>query len=462
MHSIKNKLQNEGLRIVKLLQQNGFKAFWVGGTVRSLVLNQPIDNLDIATSAHPEETERILNEKGFSTKPVGKAYGTILAAIKSGPIEITTFRREGKYIYRRRPEKVTYIDDYLEDSLRRDFTINAMYYNPVTKELFDPQGGQKDIARKLLRFVGDPRKRIDEDALRMLRGVRFYTELGFKIEKNSHAAIKTRAKYITQISGERVKQELDGILKSENRVQGFKMLDKLGLLRFIMPEVSSLKNVWHKSKHYHLEGSVFMHSLMTLENIKSGNHLLAYAALFHDSGKGQTAVPRKKEEGIVNSFPNHENVSADLFGEFSKRIKMGRKESDLVLWITKMHMKRISFTKDMSEDKKIQLASHKYFPELIELWRADALSNLRKSDENIIPGIPIAYTEGMKMLAIIKSKKKLIEILTDGDLIMKYAKISSGPAVGKIKNVIRLKILSNEIKNKDDVKIFLRYFIKNT
>lgn len=458
----KTGLEKSGLRIVKLLQQDDFKAFWVGGTVRSLLLNQKIDNLDIATSAKPDETELLMNKNGFNTKPLGKAFGTILVVTKFGPIEITTFRKEGRYLDRRHPETVTYIDDYNIDSTRRDFTINAMYYNPITKVILDPQNGQIDLQRKLLKFVGNPKQRIDEDALRMLRAVRFYTQLGFKIEKNSFAAIKTRAKYIQQISGERVKSEIDKILTSWNKSAGLRKLDELGILRFIMPEVTDLKKMWHKSKIYHLEGSVFEHTMLVAQNIKNGNPLLAYAALFHDTGKHLTAVPKKKEEGVVNSFPNHENISGDLFLNFAKRFKFSRKDTNLILWITQMHMKRISFVKDMSEDKKIQLASHKYFPELLELWKADAISKLMRVDDKIIPALPYGYKEGIKLLRIINTKKKIVERLTDGKIIMRYAKIPPGPMIGRLKKIISKKIFSNEIKNRKDLIIFLKSYAKNT
>jgi tRNA nucleotidyltransferase/poly(A) polymerase len=457
-----NQLQREGLRIVKLLKSGGFKAFWVGGTVRDMLLKRKIDNLDIATSARPEQTEVSLNRAGYNTKPVGKIYGTILSITKTGPIEITTFRREGRYVYRRRPEEVTYIDDYLEDSARRDFTINAMYYDPVKKDLLDPQNGQKDIQRKLLKFVGDPKKRIDEDALRMMRAVRLSVQLEFKLEKNSYAAIKTRAKYIQDISGERIKMELDKILSSENKEQGIRLLDELGLLRFIMPEVVALKQIWHKSKMYHLEGSAFEHTLLALRHMPTGQTALSYAALFHDAGKALTATPRQKEEGLVNSFPNHENVSAELFKAFAERLRFSRKEADEVLWITKMHMKRVAFIKDMSEDKKIQLVRHKYFPELLQVWRADSMANLRLMDGKITPGNAHAYKEGVKMLANIETKKKLIEKLATGKMIMTHAKISSGPKVGAIKSRLEKFILNGKIKTLRDAKTFLKNFKNNT
>ncbi|MDP3763552.1 MAG: CCA tRNA nucleotidyltransferase, partial [bacterium] len=245
-----NKLEKAGFKIAKLLQanyaltrpvghplpqgerdnlkRNYYKAFYVGGFGRNKVLKLESDNMDIATDALPDQVEQILNKAKIKTKAVGKKFGTILAIVDSFPIEITTFRQESRYSDNRHPDQDQFIKDYLNDAKRRDYTINAFYYDPIKKKLYDPANGQKDIKLKLLRFVGDPKKRIDEDGLRMLRGVRLATQLGFKLEKNSFAAIKTRAKYIQGVSGERIKAELDKILLSENRSAGLELLDKIG------------------------------------------------------------------------------------------------------------------------------------------------------------------------------------------------------------------------------------------
>ncbi|MEO8065224.1 MAG: hypothetical protein ABI643_00005, partial [Candidatus Doudnabacteria bacterium] len=192
---LNNKLEKAGLKVVKLLHAHSFQAFWVGGIVRNMLLKRESDNVDIATDATPEEIEKILSKEKILVKPIGKKFGSILAIVDEFPVEITTFRSEGRYSDNRHPDRVEFIKDYLDDAKRRDFTINAFYFDPVKKELYDPANGLKDLKGKILRFVGDPKKRIDEDALRMLRGVRLATQLGFKLEKNSFASIKTRAKY---------------------------------------------------------------------------------------------------------------------------------------------------------------------------------------------------------------------------------------------------------------------------
>jgi tRNA nucleotidyltransferase/poly(A) polymerase len=461
-HPNNKSWENEGLKIAKLLSRGGFQAFFVGGTVRDMLLGRQLHDLDIATSAPPDKTEKILGKGGYSTKAYGKGYGTIMAVAKPGPIEITTFRKEGRYVNRRRPETVTYVGDYAEDSRRRDFTINSMYMDPQSGEILDPQLGQRDIKRKLVKFVGDPRKRIDEDALRMLRAVRLAMQLGFALERNSFAAIKTRAKYIQQITGERIKAELDKMLALPDKEAAVRLLDRAGLLRFVMPEVYALKKISHKSRTYHLEGSVFEHTMLVLKNVRPGDVRMGYAALYHDTGKALTATPREKPEGLVNSFPNHEFVSAELFGKFAQRMRFGAQDRDFILWITKMHMKQFVFSKGMSQDKKVELATHKLFPELIEFWRADQAGKLVMHEGKVVPAKSTARAEALKLLAKINSKKKILDQVADGDLVMREAGLSEGRRVGEIKNVLATKIVYGEIKNLLDAKKFLNALRKNT
>ncbi len=221
-----NKLHKAGLKVAKLLQQNSFQAFWVGGVVRDILLKYKSDNIDIATDALPDEVEKILRKAKIRYGALGKHFGTIMAIVKKVPVEITTFRTEGRYSNKRHPDKIVFIKDFLQDAKRRDFTINALYFDPVTKEFFDPTNGIKDLGLKLIRFIGDPKKKIDEDALRMLRGVRLATQLNFKLEKNTFAAIKTRAKYIQGLSINQINKETEKI-SDEN------LLKQTGLMKFI-------------------------------------------------------------------------------------------------------------------------------------------------------------------------------------------------------------------------------------
>src|SRR3989344_9414927 len=326
----KSEINRAGIRTVTLLQTQGFQAFWVGGIVRNILLKRESDNIDIATDATPDQIENVLNQAEIKTKPVGKEFGSILAIVDTFKIEITTFRAEGRYSDNRHPDKVEFIREYLDDAKRRDFTINALYFDPVKKELYDPTGGIKDLGLKLLRFVGDPKKRIDEDGLRMLRGVRLATQLQFKLEKNSFAAIKTRAKYIQYISGERVKAELDKILLSDNRSEGIRLLEKISLLKFISPDLDNMKKVFSTSKIFHLEGDKLTHSLMVADALKIKDLELIYAALFHDVGKVE--IRTKPGHKWIDVFLEHIEAGIKIFEKFAVLMKFSVQSRDKVIW----------------------------------------------------------------------------------------------------------------------------------
>ena len=462
---INTDLEKAGLKVVKLLKASNYQAFWVGGIVRNNLLKRKSDNIDIATDATPDQVEKILLKQKIKIKPVGKQFGSILAILNIFPIEITTFRSESCYSDNRHPDQVEFIKDYLNDAKRRDFTINALYFDPVTKELFDPTGGIKDLKDKLLRFIGDPKKRIDEDALRMLRGVRFATQLGFsavggpasgwKFEKNSFAAIKTRAKYIQQISGERVKAELDKILLSEKRVGGLILLDKSGLLKFIVPQIERIKNFSHKSKLYHLEGTIFDHTLLALSKAKNEGLDMLYAILFHDIGKPETGKKVLKEEGWVISTKGHAQASADIFIRFAKKLRFPRINTYRIEWLIRNHMHMVDFA-TMNVSKQLDLANNPAFGLLLKHWQYDEIATKRKNylDDHHKKFLK-SLRAGKKLLKIFLQKKKLIAKYAKGAVVMRVKKLEPGPKVGEMVNKVIVGIVLGKIKNERDLKRYL-------
>ncbi len=452
-----NKLDQAGLKVVKLLAAAGFQAFWVGGIVRDKLLKRQSDNMDIATDAQPDDVEKILQQAKIRVKPVGKQFGSILAIVDSSPVEITTFRKEGRYSDKRHPDWVEFIKEYLNDAKRRDFTINALYFDPIKKQLYDPANGLKDIKGKLLRFVGDPKKRIDEDALRMLRGVRLATQLGFKLEKNSFAAIKTRAKFIQSVSGERVKAELDKILISGNRVLGIDMLDKTGLLRFIIPELYILKNVFHGSKKYHLEGSVFDHTKLVVGNVEIISLPLIYAALFHDIGKVMKPIRKFKSGEWVHSYHGHWNKSFEIFQAYAPRLRFSKADQKLTGWLIKHHDIWTDFL-DMKTKNQLALVSHPGFELMIELWRADLAGTVRQGHDQDLRASRRQETQalGKKMLKRFKQAQFLIRRLARGNLIMKYSDLKPGKQLGQKIEDIKVQIILGKIKSEEDLKQYLK------
>ncbi len=450
------KLFNTGSKIVRMITEHHHLAFFVGGVVRNMLLKRESDNIDIATDAVPDEVERMMKAAGYKPKPVGKKFGTILIIADSIPVEITTFRAEGRYSDNRHPDQVQFIKDYLADAKRRDFTINALYYDPIKKQIFDPTNGQKDLKSKLIKFVGDPKKRIDEDALRMLRGVRLATQLGFKIEKNTFAAIKTRAKYIQGISGERVRMELDKILSSDAASDGLKLLQQTGLLRFIIPEFEKLKTVTHHSKKYHLEGDIATHLFKAVEILKIKNLALSYAALFHDTGK--VLKPQKVYEGKdwKYSFKGHVQLSGEIFQAFAQKFKVSNEIKKTVLFLIAEHDNRQWFLAQ-SERKQIEFMLKQTQPELlVELWRADSGANLRYEDGKLVWGTSRVMPTAMKILRLISKTKKHFEKLASGELVMKYSHLKPGRELGQKILDVKIQIVLGKIKNETDLKKFLQ------
>jgi tRNA nucleotidyltransferase (CCA-adding enzyme) len=436
----KDEIAKAGLDMVRLLNMKNYQAFFVGGFVRDLFTKKVSDNVDIATDALPSEVEKILDAQKIHYKQIGKKFGTILALPKGLLVEITTFRREGRYSDQRHPDQVEFIRDYLDDAKRRDFTINAMYLNPVSRELFDPVGGKKDLNAKIIRFVGDPKKRIDEDPLRMLRAVRFATTLGFKLERNTFAAIKTRAKLIQGVSGERIKQELDKILLNEKRSAGILLMDSLGLLRFILPEIAGLKKVRHSSKEYHLEGDMLTHTLNVIDLLPEDLDLL-YAGLFHDTGKLNISQIEIVDGHKITRHRGHQVESAKIFRNFSKKIPFSKRSKSLIDWMIIHHDDRGNF-RDAKITKQIKYAIHPDFANLLELWAADSSGNLRlQKDGSIAPGKSTAVNIGKKLLKKIISSQHLIEEFASGKFIIQVTKIKPSIRVGQISEKIKIKIL---------------------
>lgn len=452
----KTKLEKAGLKATNLLTQAGFQSFWVGGVVRNLLLKLPSQDIDMATDATPDAVERVFKKAKYKTVPVGKEFGSILVIVDGEKIEITTFRKEGKYNDARHPDLVDFVQDYIQDASRRDFTINAFYFDPISKFLYDPTNGMKDLKGKLIRFIGDARDRIDEDYLRMLRAVRLSVQIGFRIEDRSYAAIKHRVKHIQRISGERVKAELDKMMVSPKAGEGIRLLEKIGLLKHISPELDEVKHVFHNSKMYHLEGDTLTHSIMVMEAIQSDDLDLKYAALFHDAGKVSTGKKVFKNGEEVFSFRGHVDISGKIFSEFAKRYKFSRQATQKILWLIALHDSKKEFMA-MDNAGKVEQASNPYFPLLLDIWQADLEGNITTAaNESNKKAKYLGYIQGKKMAVRINRMKKVLDRLADGKIIMKEKNIPAGKNIGKILRDVRAEIVFGKIKNISDLKKYLK------
>ncbi|MEK7333748.1 MAG: CCA tRNA nucleotidyltransferase [Candidatus Binatota bacterium] len=359
--------KEKAISVIKRLREKGYEAYLAGGCVRDYLLRKTPQDYDIATEAKPEAIQEIFPK----TIAVGTQFGVILVILDGDPFEVATFRHDGPYLDGRRPSHVRFAT-MQEDILRRDFTINGMMYDPIADQVIDLIGGREDLGRRLVRAIGDPRERFREDRLRMARAVRFAASLGFTIEEGTFRAIQEQAPTITQISWERIGDEVTRILTEGEARRGFELLDETRLLQVIFPEIEAMKGV-DQSPDFHPEGDVFVHTLLVLEqisNLKSQiSESLAYGCLLHDIAKPACV----KREGERITFYGHSEKGAEMAVEILKRLKRSGAVWERVAYLVKFHLRH-------TQAPKMRLSTLKRFlgeegiEELLELTRIDALS----------------------------------------------------------------------------------------
>jgi putative nucleotidyltransferase with HDIG domain len=355
--------KEKAIAIIKSLREAGYESYLAGGCVRDMLLGKTPQDYDISTNAKPDEVVRIFPK----TVPVGAQFGVILVIVEGQPFEVASFRHDGPYLDGRRPAQVRY-GTLEEDIFRRDFTINGMVYDPVADQLIDLVGGQSDLDSKLVRAIGTPRSRFEEDRLRMIRAVRFAASLDFAVENETFAAIGELAPSIRQISWERIGDEITRILTEGGAKTGFELLDRAGLLRILLPEIDAMKGV-EQSPEYHPEGDVFTHTMLTLEYLDSPTETLAYGCLLHDVGK---PVCIRHDEARL-TFYGHTEKGAAMAEEVLKRLKRSRATRERVAYLVRNHLRHL-------QAPQMRLSTLKRFlgengiDELLELTRIDALS----------------------------------------------------------------------------------------
>lgn len=336
--------------------------------MRDLVLGRSPKDWDVATDAGPEEVEGLFAH----TVSVGAKFGIVVVILGERHYEVARFRRDGLYRDGRHPETVEYADAEA-DAWRRDFTINGMFFDPLGGELIDYVGGREDLATGIIRAIGDPEERLAEDYLRLLRTVRFAARLDFSIEPATFAALRTHAGRITEVSAERIRAELTLLLIEGGAVRGLKLLDQSGLLTVLLPEVAAMRGV-EQPPEFHPEGDVWTHVQGLFEHLDAPGSNLAWSALLHDIGKPPTF---KVEDRI--RFNGHDVVGAKMAAEICSRMKMSNEASERICNLVAQHM-RIRHVREMRPSKLKRLLREPYFPELLELHRADCLASHGKLD----------------------------------------------------------------------------------
>jgi poly(A) polymerase len=436
--------------IVKRLHAAGFAAFWVGGCVRDFLLGREPEDFDIATDAKPAQVETLFAK----TIPVGKKFGVVVVVEMGQQFQVATFRAEAEYRDGRRPERVVFANAEA-DASRRDFTVNGLFYDPVTKKIHDWVGGEKDLRAGIIRTIGAPEERFGEDHLRMLRAVRFAARLNFEIEPATFAAIQALAPKIKIISAERVRDELiklfappdserpSGSSAAVPAARGLVLLRDSGLLAHILPELAATI-ACEQSPDFHPEGSVFNHIRLMLEKLPAGaSESLPWAVLMHDIAKPLTAE-RDLATGSVH-FYGHEKVGADLAEQILQRLRFPKRQVEAVVACVRNHM-QFKDVKQMRKATLRRLLLRETFPLELELHRLDCLGS---------SGDLQHYHFLQQEAELMKQQPALRPPLLTGDDLLALG-IPRGKKIGELLHELRDRQLAEELGTADEARDWVK------
>jgi poly(A) polymerase len=356
--------------ICRKLHASGFKAYLVGGCVRDLVLGREPEDYDVATDAHPDRVQELFP----SSVDVGARFGVILVVEDGAQVEVATFRSDLGYSDGRHPDRVEYSTSPEEDVRRRDFTINGLMQDMETQEILDFVGGREDLRQGMVRAIGTPEVRFREDRLRMVRAVRFAARFGYIIDPATFRAIVAAAPHITEVSAERLRDEITKLLTEGAARRVFELLDTTGLLQACLPEITAMKGV-AQPPEFHPEGDVWVHTLLMLENLPSKPPAtLAWAVLLHDVGKPPT-FRSAQETGDRIRFDGHAEIGARMAVAICRRLRFSVDDTEQIEALVANHLR----FKDVFQMRPATLKRFARLPgfegEHLELHRLDCLAS---------------------------------------------------------------------------------------
>lgn len=430
-------LPNDVKKFMKVFEQKGFQIYIVGGAVRDLLLGKKTasldDNWDFTTNATPEEILKLF-PKGY----YNNQFGTVGIAKEKKIFEVTTFRKESEYEDLRHPKKISWAKTINEDLARRDLTINAMAYDG--KKIIDLFDGQKHLEEKLISTVGDPNKRFSEDALRLIRTIRFASQLGFVIDEKTRVAIQKNSPLIKNISWERIRDEFIKILSSNYPSEGILFLHSTGLLAQILPELDICFVIPQKSPKRHHIFDVGIHQVMALKNCPSKDPITRFAALIHDIGKTNTF--KKDSKTALITFYNHEVVGTKLAKNIADRFKLSNKQKEKLVRLVQYH--QFTVTENMSDKgvrRFIREVGKEYIQDILDVRTGDRIGSGAK---------PTSWRLELfkkRLIEVQKKPFKITDLKINGNDVMKTLKIKPGPQVGKILKDLFDQVVNDKLKN---------------
>lgn len=383
-------------RIVEKLRLHDHEAFFAGGWVRDFLLRRKPKDIDIATSARPEEVLKLFP----NSRAIGAQFGVVQVSMYGRVYEVATFRNDHAYMDGRHPSSVSFCGPE-QDALRRDFTINGLFYDPIADRLIDYVHGKRDIQKKLLRTIGDPRARFAEDKLRMLRAVRLSCGLEFKIVPETWNAIREHAHEIVQVSWERIRDELGRLFTGRTPGIGLSLLRESGLLAYILPEIEEMCGI-PQSPESPSEIDVFTHTRTALGMLRTPSVVLAFGTLLHDVGKPSTYSPDKPR-----CFEGHALLGGKISEEICYRLRMSNQEINHIVDLVHSHVDFFR-PREMRQSDLKRLLNKANIDDHLELFRVNCLSNQIGLE---------AYTDYLKQLKEHRNEPMTLPLITGKDLV---------------------------------------------
>lgn len=428
------------ITIASTIKEAGFRSYLVGGAVRDQLLGLPAKDYDLCTDALPEDIIKMFKK----VIPTGIKHGTVTVLINKNPYEITTFRIDGTYSDGRRPDQISFTDDLTEDLKRRDFTINSIAYDVLDHTLYDPNDGESDLEKGIIRAIGIPEERFREDGLRSIRACRFASQLNFRIEEETITGIRTCLFNISDLSRERIYDELVKIMKTDTPSRSFHLFQDTGILSLILPELSLCAGVTQKGNH---DFDVFEHLLKSCDAASADNIDVRFAALFHDLGK---PVVKSLDVNGLATFYNHEQESVRIAADIMDRYRFPKNKSNRILHLIRQHM--FHYTEEWSD------AAVRRFIQRVGLEYLEDQYLLREADiEGMTKGVVPSDYYGLRNLKlhverVLKESNafSIKDLAVNGRDIMQSTSVKGGPKVGVILNELLETVLDDPTQNNRD------------
>ncbi|MBF8983517.1 CCA tRNA nucleotidyltransferase [Lutibacter sp. B2] len=436
---MKIQIPKGALQILDILNLNKYEGYIVGGCVRDSIIDRNPNDWDLCTNCEPDKIVEIFN--AYKVIPTGLKHGTVTIVVDHEQFEVTTYRIDKEYIDGRHPKEVEFTNSLKEDLKRRDFTINAMAYN-CKDGLIDYYDGMTDILNEKIRSVGNPIERFSEDYLRMIRAIRFSTQLEYNIEVETSKAIKKLSENITNISSERIREEINKILLSEKPSRGFKLLNETGLLKYILPELQACIQFDQKNPFH--DKDVFEHIMSVLDHTEK-DLVLRIAALLHDIGKPKCFT---LDENHIGHFYNHHMIGMDITEDILKRLKYDNKTAEGVKILVKEHMCTYDKVTPKAVKRLINRVGLDYIERLFKLQIADIKGSKEPHDFSSVKRVK-------ELCRKVINEKQPISVkdldINGYDLIQ--LGITRGKEMGVLLNDLLEKVLDNPALNEKELLI---------